>query len=95
MSVLLSPKSHVQLLMLLPGATAADALLRAEQCRISIRKLDLRYEGHLIGPITISLGVAAYPEQDEDALLDAADKALYEAKHNGRDRSCVASLEGV
>ena len=83
-----------EFVLLLPGATAEDALLRAEQCRNSVRELDLRYDGQVIGPITLSLGVAAYPEQGEGVLLRAADKALYEAKHYGRDRSCVASREG-
>lgn len=84
-----------EFVMLLPGATAADALLRAEHCRNSVRKLDLRHEGQMIGPITLSLGVAAYPEQGEGALLDAADRALYEAKHSGRDRSCLAPKAGA
>src|SRR5664279_1410119 len=71
------------------SSIATDALLRAEQCRNSVKKIDLRYEGQVVGPITLSMGVAAYPEQDADALLRAADKALYEAKNTGRDRSCV------
>lgn len=76
-----------EFVILLPGATSAGALLRAEQCRNSVRKLDLCFEGQVIGPITLSLGVAAYPEHDEEALLGAADKALYEAKHSGRNCS--------
>lgn len=79
-----------EFVLLLPGATAADALLRAEQCRTNVKKAELRYEGKAIGPITLSLGVAAYPQHGEDALLPAADKALYAAKATGRDRSCVA-----
>lgn len=79
-----------EFVLLLPGATAADALLRAEQCRNSVRELDLVYDGQRLGPITLSMGIAAYPEHGEKALLSSADKALYEAKHSGRDRSCVA-----
>ena len=82
-----------EFVILLPGATAADALLRAEHCRNSVKKIELKFEDQVIGPITLSMGVAAYPEQGEDALLRAADKALYEAKHNGRDRCCVATNE--
>lgn len=82
-----------EFVMLLPGATAADALVRADQCRTNVKKLDLRHEGIAIGPVTLSMGVAAYPVQGQDALLRAADKALYEAKNSGRDRSCVAVKE--
>jgi diguanylate cyclase (GGDEF)-like protein len=40
----------------------------------------------------VSLGVAAYPEDgaSADALLTAADAALYRAKDHGRDRVEVA-----
>jgi len=43
-------------------------------------------------PITFSAGAAAYPANGTtpDVLLRAADKALYEAKHAGRDRSVLA-----
>jgi len=42
-------------------------------------------------PITISIGVAAFPEdaQERDDLLAKADSALYQAKHLGKDRICL------
>jgi diguanylate cyclase (GGDEF)-like protein len=41
--------------------------------------------------ITVSLGVATYPKHalTGDALLQIADKALYQAKINGRDRVVI------
>ena len=43
--------------------------------------------------LTISIGVATFPEhaQARDTLLDAADKAMYRAKSEGRNRVCSAS----
>jgi len=43
--------------------------------------------------ITISIGVALYPSRGvttRDALLRAADQALYRAKADGRNRICVS-----
>ena len=46
-------------------------------------------------PITFSFGIAGYPHHgtDIDALLGAADRALYTAKELGRDRTVIYSAE--
>jgi two-component system cell cycle response regulator len=47
--------------------------------------------------VSISLGVAVFPSRDinsKDALIKAADKALYQAKDDGRDRICVYQHQG-
>jgi diguanylate cyclase (GGDEF)-like protein len=48
--------------------------------------------GRIIGPITVSAGVAAFPEHGKTsaALVHAADSAFYRAKSEGRDRVRVA-----
>ena len=47
----------------------------------------------MLGGITVSLGVAVFPEHGStlEMLLRAADVALYEAKRAGRDQIVVAA----
>lgn len=44
--------------------------------------------------LTISIGVASYQEttNNPEMLIDDADKALYKAKHSGRNKVCIASI---
>ena len=47
--------------------------------------------GHL--RVTASLGVACGTEASKSALIAAADRALYEAKHSGKNRTVRGSLD--
>jgi diguanylate cyclase (GGDEF)-like protein len=49
--------------------------------------------GKPLAKCTISIGVAAYPEDEisVERLLKAADQALYRAKNEGRDRVVAAT----
>lgn len=75
-----------EFVVLMPGAGLDVALARAEAWRAAVETLRLPYEGETLF-ITISAGVAAFPlnGSDEDALLRAADEALYRAKSGGRN----------
>jgi diguanylate cyclase (GGDEF)-like protein len=74
--------------VLLPEASMQIATQRAENIRRAVQELKLKYEDHTLNAITISLGVAAFPDHGTTpaALLHAADQALYDAKYRGRDR---------
>lgn len=77
--------------MLLPGRDAAAAAERAEEIRQTIRKVALAYRGRPLHPVTVSIGVAAYPAQSDGASLPSvADNALLQAKAAGRDRVVIA-----
>lgn len=77
--------------LLMPGADAAQAAARAEAIRMTIRKVALAHRGRSLPPVTVSIGVAAFPEQSDAAsLLRVADGALLAAKSAGRDRVVVA-----
>jgi diguanylate cyclase (GGDEF)-like protein len=80
-----------EFVLILPETTVEDARRRAEELRERIRQLAVLYRGQALGIITVSLGVAAYPKHamTSEALLHAADKALYQAKAEGRDRVVI------
>ncbi|MFC1610034.1 diguanylate cyclase [Myxococcota bacterium] len=79
--------------VILPDATLGQALARAEQIREGMRKLTVDFQGRVLAGVTVSIGVAASPGHGEspDALLRAADAALYAAKADGRDRTKIAA----
>jgi diguanylate cyclase (GGDEF)-like protein len=77
-----------EFLLILPGASLEATLQKSDTMRQKLKGLELFHRGHRLPPLTFSAGVAAYPANGEtpEALLRAADTALYEAKHAGRDR---------
>lgn len=81
-----------EFVLVLPGADHATAVRRADELR-SLAGAAAADAGQ---PVTLSAGVATYPEHGEDAdtLLDAADRALYAAKRAGRDRTAGARAPG-
>ena len=82
-----------EFILILPDASLEDATLKAEQMREAIRNLEVRHHRETVGPVTLSIGVASFPEHGAggDALIAAADAALYRAKGAGRDRVVVAA----
>ncbi|APZ93104.1 diguanylate cyclase [Fuerstiella marisgermanici] len=72
--------------VLLPDATIDQAELRAEEIRRAIMALKFERVSNFV--ITASLGVSATSESPESPqdLLDQADRSLYAAKRNGRNR---------
>jgi diguanylate cyclase (GGDEF)-like protein len=80
-----------EFVLVLPGTSLENARVRAEDIRLAIKELDLAHHGVPLGGITVSLGIALFPDHvnDPDSLMQAADAALYAAKNAGRDRAVL------
>ncbi|MDH4228130.1 MAG: diguanylate cyclase [Nitrospirota bacterium] len=78
--------------VLLPGTGVEGATALAERIRLSMQEHPVEVEGDSI-PLTVSAGVAAYPAHGAtiNAVMAAADRALYVAKDSGRNRVAVSS----
>lgn len=83
-----------EFMVLLPATTAAGAQALAERLRQTLEGTPVPYRGESIR-VTASIGVAEFDRHihDLDTLLEAADGALYRAKHLGRNRVEVAHHE--
>jgi diguanylate cyclase (GGDEF)-like protein/PAS domain S-box-containing protein len=79
--------------LILAGASSDDAVKRSQLLRQELQQLSVSHSGQVLGRITFSIGIAAYPGHADSAeqLIRAADGALYRAKADGRDRVCVAT----
>ncbi len=82
---------------LLPGTSALRAVDVAERVRTAILSAAIAHEASAFGWVTVSIGaasIAPHPGDNAQALIDLADKALYEAKRMGRNQVRCAS-EGL
>ncbi|MBM4021853.1 MAG: GGDEF domain-containing protein [Planctomycetes bacterium] len=81
-----------EFVILLPAAKAAEAVTIVGPLRDAFAAGGPRRAGHLLPAVTVSIGIAEYPRHATGAgpLLDAADEAMYRAKHAGGHRVCVA-----
>jgi diguanylate cyclase (GGDEF)-like protein len=86
-----------EFVVILPTADLAASRARAERLRLKAKELTILHQGRSMGMITISVGVAVFPEHGMSPkdLMAAADAALYEAKGGGRDQIVVASSKAV
>lgn len=83
-----------EFVLILPGADLKGAQTRAQRLRSKVRELVILHQGKSLGMVTISVGVAAFPDHGETIkdLMGSADAALYRSKREGRDRVSVAEL---
>ncbi len=80
-----------EFVMLLPETTAEEALKLADNLRESIKNCSFHYRGEDVR-VTVSCGISSFKEGDTvDQVFVRADKALYAAKDQGRNRCVLAS----
>ncbi len=84
-----------EFLLILSPSAVEGARQRAEKIREDARHLSLSHANTDLGAITLSLGVAIFPDHGAEgvAVVKAADLALYEAKHSGRNRVVMFDKE--
>ncbi|CAA0100228.1 Phytochrome-like protein cph2 [BD1-7 clade bacterium] len=85
-----------EFMLILPNTDQTGAALIAEKVRAAIEALAIEHTQSSIGnTVTISVGAAtAIPDSQNtiEKLINAADQALYRAKHDGRNRVCLGDI---
>ncbi|MBW5416272.1 sensor domain-containing diguanylate cyclase [Pseudomonas sp. MAG002Y] len=81
-----------EFVILMPDTPSSGAQIFAERLRQQAEQLKVEHEGKQI-TFTISLGIAdlSLPVESHEVLLERADQALYQSKHNGRNQVTVYS----
>lgn len=77
-----------EFILILPGENEQSAFDIAQRLRATVADTKI----HTAGYITVSIGIATWPNYSEDIeqAYKGADKALYHAKETGRNRCCIA-----
>jgi len=77
-----------EFVMVMPGIDEQDLLNRCEDIRNKTKLLKIEHRSQKLGTITISIGAVLFPIHGDspETLINAADTAMYAAKHRGRDQ---------
>ena len=79
-----------EIAVICPESALEDIAARADQVRLMIAQEEMKYQSSILPPVTVSIGIAAYPNHS-NGLIEQADKALYTAKNQGRNQVVTAS----
>ncbi|MCX2897884.1 GGDEF domain-containing protein [Pseudomonas mandelii] len=84
--------------VLLPDTDLRGATVIAEEIRRKVIGKNITHSGSPTGYVTVSLGCYSFVPSARDSVevfIERADAALYQAKHSGRNRVAVLSMEGA
>jgi diguanylate cyclase (GGDEF)-like protein len=83
-----------ELMIILPETNKINTIIKAERIRKKIQEMPLVFEGKKI-QITTSGGIATFPQDAVEAkkMIDCADRALYRAKSEGKNKICLFSID--
>jgi len=86
-----------EFVLAMPGLSAEMALERAEMLRQQINALEVEYRDEPLGRLSCSFGLASFPDHGRTqlALIEAADRAMFQAKIEGRNRVVMAEAPGA
>jgi diguanylate cyclase (GGDEF)-like protein/PAS domain S-box-containing protein len=84
-----------EFMIILPDASWELTYERAVRLCDHARHLNIDFEGRILQPVTLSVGIAVFPDNGVtcEAIMRAVDAALYFAKNEGRDRVAVAGIK--
>jgi diguanylate cyclase (GGDEF)-like protein/PAS domain S-box-containing protein len=83
-----------EFVLVLPDTDLSRVMEPLDRMRGEVKNLKCIYEGQVLPAASISIGVAQWPDgATSEELINAADKALYSAKHRGRDLVSVFCAE--
>jgi len=78
-----------EFVLLMPETNLEQARTVADNLRSSIEQCEFHFKDRRV-PVTISCGLSQFTDGDKaETVFNRADKALYHAKHNGRNRCCT------
>jgi diguanylate cyclase (GGDEF)-like protein/PAS domain S-box-containing protein len=82
-----------EFIIVLPDASLEVVRERAEEIREDVHEVIIQFHGKVLKNCTISMGAAIFPKNGStyETLLKSVDKALYQAKVEGRDKVMVAA----
>ncbi|HDO7855981.1 TPA: diguanylate cyclase [Legionella pneumophila] len=82
-----------EFVLLLYDIDAQAAKMKAENLRSAISNLQVKYRAQPVGQITASISISVYPDDAKSPaeVIEAADKALYQAKNKGRNKVILFS----
>jgi diguanylate cyclase (GGDEF)-like protein len=82
-----------EFVVVLPDTNLGGATLLAQRIIEFVRGQEITHNGKTLPSITASIGLAMYPQNGDtvNALIQSADRALYQAKGAGRDRIMLAA----